>query len=153
MCISRPSFAKTLLIRLSPSVASSLVSKKKAPLSMLRIWWMIRSSALFALLFRCHVSCPLLVFVTFLNVASGRPHCFHSFSSVSAKADIRKRKITDDTLSPCRTPTSWSISVFSFPIFTMTLRLVYSLLMLSQNYWGAPYCSSILSISSWLYVS
>ncbi len=31
MCISRPSFAKTLLIRLSPSIISSLILKKKAP--------------------------------------------------------------------------------------------------------------------------
>ncbi len=67
---------------------------------------------------------------------TSRPLCFHSFSSVSAKADIMKRKITNDTLSPCLTPTSWSISSFSFPIFTMTLRLMYSLLMLSWNLVG-----------------
>ncbi len=97
---------------------------------------MIRSSPLFALPFRCPVSCLLLAFVTFLNIASGRLLCFHSFSSVSAKVDIRKRKITNDTLSPCLTPTSWSISTFSLPIFTMTLRLVYSLLMLSWNVGG-----------------
>ncbi len=66
---------------------------------------MISSSALFAPLFRCPVSYPLLAFATFLKVASGRPLCFHSFSSVSAKVDIRNRKITDDTLSPYLTPT------------------------------------------------
>jgi hypothetical protein len=82
------------------------------------------SSHLFALPFRYPVICPLLAFVTFLNIASGRPLYFHSFSCVSAKADIRKRKITNDTSSPCLTPTSWSISAFSLPIFTMTLRLV-----------------------------
>ncbi len=52
---------------------------------------MISSSPLLALPFRCPVSSPLLAFVTFLNIASGRSFCFHSFSSVSAKADIRKR--------------------------------------------------------------
>ncbi len=48
---------------------------------------MIRSSALFALFFRCPVSCPLLAFVTFLNVASGRPLSLDSFFSVSANRD------------------------------------------------------------------
>ena len=98
----------------------------------------------------CPVSCPSFMFVMFLSVGWGRLLDCHSFSSVSAKADIRKRKITDDTLSPCLTPTSWSISAFSFPIFTVTLRSVYSLSMLFRNLGGAPYRSSIWIISLWL---
>jgi hypothetical protein len=49
---------------------------------------------------------------------------------------MRKRKMTDGTLSPCLTPTSIYNSAFSFPILIMTLRLVFSLLMLSQNFVG-----------------
>jgi hypothetical protein len=97
---------------------------------------MIRSSPLHVLPFICPVSYPSLMFVTFLKIASGGLLSWHSFSNVSAKADIRQRKMTDDTLSPCLTPTSCSISVFSLPIFTMTLILVYSLLMLSWTLGG-----------------
>ncbi len=64
---------------------------------------------------------------------------FHFFSSVSAKAVMRNRKITGDRLSSWQTPTIWSISACSFPIFRVTLRSVYSLLIAELNLGGAPY--------------
>ena len=45
-------------------------------------------------------------------------------SSVSENAAIISRKMTGDRLSPCRTPTDWVMSDFSFPILRVTTSSV-----------------------------
>ena len=45
-------------------------------------------------------------------------------SIISEKVAIIRRKITGERLSPCCTPVDCSISSFSFPIFSITERLV-----------------------------
>ena len=70
------------------------------------------------------MSCPHCVSDRGVCSASivGRLAAVHLCSSISAKADMMNRKITGERLSPCLTPTDCWISVFSLPIFSVTLR-------------------------------
>ncbi len=72
----------------------------------------------------CPVSCPVLSWDRGVCSAStrGSPAMVHFLSNISEKAVMTKRKITGDRLSPCRTPTVWSMSVDSFPILRVTCR-------------------------------
>ena len=147
-CISSPSLLKVLFMSWMPSIMSSLELKMKAPLSTYSIWRIANSSPLYRSFFLWPVSCPLINYSgvskdTLLNSAFGFSAADHSASRVSAKAAIMNRKITGERLSPCLTPTFCGISDFSLPIFKITLRLVYNLLIASQSFGGAPNFSSI----------
>ena len=73
---------------------------------------------------------------------------FHANSSVSAAADMRKRKRTGAMLSPCPKPTLWRISHISLSFLSTTVRLVYIVLMAATNLGGAPYFARTFSSRS-----
>jgi hypothetical protein len=83
----------------------------------------------------------------------GVPCCFHTISSVSANANMRKRKRTGAVLLPCWTPTVCGISTTSFSIFSTAILSLYIVSIAATNFGGAPYCSRMQRSSVWLAVS
>lgn len=124
-CISRPRDANVSLTSLVPIVASSLVLNGKQLSSRKSVCVTYVVVPFFCMGLMCPVSCPVLRCDSGVCFAStlGSPAVHHFLSSISENAVMTKRKITGDRLSPCRTPTVWSISVDSFPIFNVTCNL------------------------------
>ena len=109
---------------LVPVIASSLELNGK-PLSSRNsacVMWVVVPSRLVG--FWCPVSCPLFSWSSGVCLADtrGSPAACHFLSSISENAVMTKRKTTGDKLSPCRTPTVWSMSVDSFPILSVMCR-------------------------------
>ena len=74
--------------------------------------------------FMCPVSCPVDSWSSGVCLVSilGSPAACHFLSSISEKAVMTKRNTTGERLSPCRTPTVWSMSVDSFPILSVMCK-------------------------------
>ena len=140
MCISNPNRPKCWYIISMPLMRSSLVPNGNAPsltykhcsisyavrlfdVNMTGVWLQIRPSI-------------RLLLAAVITVTMGIFCCFHTISSVSANAVMRKRNRTGAMLSPCCTPTVWGISAFSFSILRTHMLSVYIVLTAATNLGG-----------------
>ena len=74
-------------------------------------------------------------------------------SSVSNKAIIKKRNSNGDMLSPCLTPTLNSMNVSNLPTTSLTMLLLYMLLIADNSLGGAPNFPSMAMSNACLEVS
>ena len=114
------------LISLVPIIASFLVLIGKPLSSRNSVWVTCVVLPCLRVGFLWPVSCPEDNWSSGVCSASTRliPAACHFLSSISENAVMTKRNITGERLSPCRTPTVWSMSVLSFPILRVTWRSV-----------------------------
>ena len=112
-CILSPRDAKVSLTSLVPTAALFLVLNGKQLSSRKSVCVTYVVTPCFCSGFMCPASCPVLRWAKGVCFAltHGSPTVVHFLSSISEKAVMTKRKMMGDRLSPCRTPTVWSMSV------------------------------------------
>ena len=140
MCISNPNRPKCWFIIFIPLMRSFLVPNGNAPSSTYKhcsISYAVR-------FFDVNMAgvwlqiCPSirLLLAAVITVTMGISCCFQMILSVLENVVMRKRNRTGAMLSPCRTPTIWGISTFSFSIFRTHLLSVYIVLTAATNLGG-----------------
>lgn len=113
-----------LRVSFVPVVASSRVLNGKLPLSKNRVCVMYVVCPFFFVGFLCPVSWPDGIWSSGVCSASTWliPAACHFLFSISENAVMMNRNITKNRLSPCLTPTVWSMSVVSFPILSVICK-------------------------------